>query len=81
MTDDWNCIPCATPWAKQFQDDINSLKEFERREEGDDFVRELTGDLRKSFRLYADDVCAIDVSGIRAKYWSARWPRLGDANA
>ena len=34
-------------------------------------MRELTGDLRKAFRLYADDVCAIDVSGIRAKYWSA----------
>ena len=47
MTEDGKCSPCATPWAKQFQDDINSLKEFERREEGDDYDRELTGDLRK----------------------------------
>ena len=30
--------------AKQFRDDINSLKEFD---EGDDFVRELNGDVRR----------------------------------
>ena len=30
--------------AKQFRDDINSLREFD---EGDDFVRELNGDVRR----------------------------------
>ena len=30
-----------TQWAKQFRDNINSLKEFD---EGDDFVCELNGD-------------------------------------
>ena len=30
--------------AKQFRDDINSLKEFD---EGDDFARELNGDVRR----------------------------------
>ena len=29
------------PWAKQFRDDINSLKEFD---EGDDFVSQRNGD-------------------------------------
>ena len=29
MTEDEKLTPCATPWAKQFQDYINSLKEFE----------------------------------------------------
>ena len=33
---------------KQFQDDINSLKEFDQ---GDDFVRELNGDSWKFFHL------------------------------
>ena len=37
MTEDEKLTPCATPWAKQFQDYINSLKEFE---ESDDFARE-----------------------------------------
>ena len=44
MTEDGNVTSYATPWAKQFQDDIFSLKEFEGT---DDFVRELKGDLRK----------------------------------
>ena len=33
---------CATPWAKQFRDAIEALKEFD---EGDDDVREMNGDL------------------------------------
>ena len=33
----------ATPRAKQFRDDIEALKEFD---EGDEFVRQLEGDLR-----------------------------------
>ena len=37
MTEDEMLPPCATTWAKQFQDYFNSLKEFE---ESDDFARE-----------------------------------------
>ena len=37
---------------------MNSLTEFEG---GDDFVRELNGDVREFLWLYADDVCAIDL--------------------
>ena len=67
MTEDGKLTSCTTPWAKQFQDDINSLKEFEG---SDDFVFELDGDLRKVCRLYADDFCAIDLNVIEAKCWS-----------
>ena len=35
----------VTPWAKQFRDDIDALKEFD---EGDVLVRELQGDLRRT---------------------------------
>ena len=37
MTEDEKLTPCATPWAKQFHDYINSLKEFEG---SNDFARE-----------------------------------------
>ena len=64
---------------KQFQDDINSLKEFD---EGDDFVCELKCRLRGRFfflkkKMYVDDFCALcaenccafDLKVIRARYW------------
>ena len=35
----------VTPWAKQFRDDIEALKEFD---EGDVLVREIQGDLRRT---------------------------------
>ena len=35
----------VTPWAKHFRDDIEALKEFD---DGDVFVRELHGDLRRT---------------------------------
>ena len=54
-----------------FQDDINSLKEFEG---GDGFVCEFDGDVRKVFRLYADDFSTIHLNVIPAKYWSTSWP-------
>ena len=53
----------ATPWAKQFQDDIISLTEFD---EGDDVVRELHEDLRKVFFLVCRRFCAPDLNVIRA---------------
>ena len=56
MTSDGKLTFYATPWATQFRDDINSLKEFD---EGDDFVRGLNGDLT-FFYLYAVDFCALD---------------------
>ena len=67
MTEDGKVTPKTTPYAKRFQDDINSLKEFEG---GDDIVFELDGGLRKVCRLYADDFCAIDLNVIEAKCWS-----------
>ena len=57
--DKYICMPSegkltihATPWAKQFQDHINSLEEFD---EGDDFVPEMNGDLRKVFFMHMED--------------------------
>ena len=47
MTDDGKRTPHATPWAKQFQDDITSLRELEG---SDDFVRELDGKLEQSLQ-------------------------------
>ena len=41
MKNDGKLTIHATPWAKQFRDDINSLKESDK---GDDFVCELNGD-------------------------------------
>ena len=35
----------VTPWAKQFRDDIEALKEFD---EGDVLVREIQGNLRRT---------------------------------
>ena len=70
----WTDTPAwraMTPWEKQFRDDINSLKEFD---ESDDFVRELNGDLKKVFHLYAEDFCALDSNVIRARYWSTKGP-------
>ena len=46
MKNDGKLTIHATPWAKRFRDDINSLKEFD---EGDDFVCELNGDWMKFF--------------------------------
>ena len=57
MTDDGKLTSYATPWAKQFRDDINSLKQFEGC---DDMMREINGDFRHVFGVYADDFCAID---------------------
>ena len=74
MTEEVKLTSYATPWAKQFQDDINSLKELEG---SDDFVCELKGGLREVFWLYGDEFCAIDLNVIRANYWSTSCPRLG----
>ena len=52
MASDGKLTMYATPWAMHFRDDINSLEEFD---EGYDFVRELNGDLKKVFYLYAED--------------------------
>ena len=48
VTSEGKPIIYATPRAKQFREDIKSLKEID---EGDDLVRELNGDLRKLFFL------------------------------
>ena len=74
MTDDRILTPCTTPRAKLFQNGIVSLKEFEGV---DDLVRGLNGDLRKVFWMYADDLSAIDLNVIGAKYWSTWWPPPG----
>ena len=47
----------VNPWAKQFRDDIEALKEFDKR---DVFVRELQGDLlRTVLSSHVDFFCAL----------------------
>ena len=74
VTDDGILTFCATPRAKQFQNGTKSVKELEGV---DDFVRGVKGDLRKVFWMYADDLSAIDLNVIGAKYWGTWWPPPG----
>ena len=46
MTSQGKLTISATPWTKQFRDDITLLREFD---EGDEFARELNGNLWKVF--------------------------------
>ena len=57
----------ATPWAKQFRDDIEALRDFD---ESDDVVREMNGDLRRDFSLHVESFCALDVNVTRTRYRS-----------
>ena len=61
------------PVGKQFRDYIEAPKE----DGGDEFVRELLGDLTKVFSSHVDVLCALDLSVLRACYWSRGIPLLG----
>ena len=59
MTIDEKLTIYATPWAKQFRCDINSLEEGD---EGDDFCARTEWRYHEGlFYLYAEDFCARDL--------------------
>ena len=69
----WISTPCMTgDWEVGFQRHTGG-KAVSRRHQ----FAEWNGDLRNVFWLYADDVCAIDLNVVRAKYWSSRLPPPG----
>ena len=55
----------VTPWANEFRDDTEALKEFA---EGDVFVRELQGDCRRVFSSHVDSFCALDLNVVRTRH-------------
>ena len=54
----------ATPWAKQFQDDIEALKEFD---EGDGFFHELNEELTNVFLKHVVECCALGFNVLRVR--------------
>ena len=66
MTNDGKLTLYVTPWAELFCDDIELLREFG---EGDEFLRELNGDLVKFFACVLKMFAHLIFYGIRIRYW------------
>ena len=75
MTSDGHLTAYATPWARQFRDDIESLRHVD---EGDERVSDTGGDMRTLFSELTERFVELDVEITGANYWIPTTGSSGD---